>query len=111
MFTDALSHLQYVVELILNIFLVREKFSIQEGKSLTVTDDGGTEVDADVFPELVSKDVCLVIHDSDSEGMLCCGLNCDTIAVKTISKRNCGEFVYLIACMRNGIFFFSFSFC
>ena len=34
-----------------------------------MTDDGGTEVDADVFPELVTKDVCLVIHDSEG-GML-----------------------------------------
>ncbi|CAL8259141.1 unnamed protein product [Arctogadus glacialis] len=46
---------------------VRVKFSIPEDKTLTVTDDGGTEVDADVFPELVTKDVCLVIHDSEGE--------------------------------------------
>ncbi|KAK0136752.1 hypothetical protein N1851_027064 [Merluccius polli] len=36
---------------------VRVKFSIPEDKTLTVTDDGGTEVDADVFPELVTKDL------------------------------------------------------
>jgi hypothetical protein len=34
---------------------VRVKFSIPEDKTLTLTDDGGTEVDADVFPELVTK--------------------------------------------------------
>ncbi len=56
-----------------NIFflIAREKFSIQQDKTLTVTDDEGIEIDADVFPELVTKNVCLVIHGDSNEGMSC----------------------------------------
>lgn len=73
------SVLRRLICLFLNLFfLVRQKFSIPEGKNLTVTDDGGTEVDADVFPELVSNDLCFVIHDADSGGMWC-WLHCYTI--------------------------------
>ncbi|XP_041960055.1 uncharacterized protein LOC121718821 isoform X16 [Alosa sapidissima] len=56
-----------ICEPCLDMFMteVRVKFSINEDKTLIVTDDGGMEVDADVFPELVTKDMCLVIHDSD----------------------------------------------
>ncbi|XP_041960039.1 uncharacterized protein LOC121718821 isoform X3 [Alosa sapidissima] len=58
-----------ICEPCLDMFMteVRVKFSINEDKTLIVTDDGGMEVDADVFPELVTKDMCLVIHDSDEE--------------------------------------------
>ncbi len=61
----------YYLFCILFFSIAREKFSIQQDKTLTVTDDGGIEIDADVFPELVTKDVCLVIHGDSNEGMSC----------------------------------------
>lgn len=51
--------------------IAREKFSIQQDKTLTVMDDGGVTIDAYVFPEVVIRDVCLVIHGDFNEGMSC----------------------------------------
>lgn len=35
-------------------FVVKEKFSIPEDLAVTVTDETGTEVDKDVFPDVVT---------------------------------------------------------
>ncbi|XP_041644674.1 uncharacterized protein LOC121510612 [Cheilinus undulatus] len=45
---------------------VHEKFLIPEDRKLKVTDDQGTEVDEDVFPELATvKDICFIICIDD----------------------------------------------
>ncbi|XP_035259267.1 uncharacterized protein LOC118219872 isoform X2 [Anguilla anguilla] len=46
---------------------VKRKFSVPEDKVVRVTDDLGTEVDEDVFPELATvEDMCFVIHTDDN---------------------------------------------
>ncbi|XP_064180778.1 uncharacterized protein LOC135249261 isoform X3 [Anguilla rostrata] len=46
---------------------VKQKFSVPEDKVVRVTDDLGTEVDEDVFPELATvEDMCFVIHTDDN---------------------------------------------
>ncbi|XP_039539974.1 uncharacterized protein LOC120487716 [Pimephales promelas] len=48
---------------------VKEKFSIQEDLAVTVTDDTGTEVDKDVFPDLMTTSgLVFVIHELNDIG-------------------------------------------
>jgi len=50
---------------------VKEKFSIQEDLAVTVTDDTGTEVDKDVFPDLMTTSgLVFVIHELNDIGEL-----------------------------------------
>ena len=53
-----------------SILLVKDKFAIPEGNVFSVEDETGTEVDKDVFPDLLTTtEICFVIKDqlSDSD--------------------------------------------